>query len=28
VKDYADIDGFTVTVGDIVEAVEHDSSAK
>lgn len=29
VKDYAaDTDGFTVNVGDIVEAVEHDGSAK
>jgi len=29
VKDYiADTDGFTVNVGDIVEAVNHDDSAK
>lgn len=29
VKDYAaDADGFAVNVGDIVEAVEHDGSAK
>lgn len=29
VKDYlADTDGFSVHVGDIVEAIEHDGSAK
>lgn len=29
VKDYVvDTDGFTVHVGDIVEAIEHDGSAK
>lgn len=29
VKDYvADVDGFAVNVGDIVEAIEHDGSAK
>jgi hypothetical protein len=28
VKDYVDTDGFTVNIGDIVEIIEHDGSAK